>query len=183
LEYFKGEQNGLGVDLNWKTTSEIDNMGFILYRSTDAENWVEFARVDGHANSDETNAYTYRDVTPHRGINFYRLVQVDLNGATTGYPAIKVAMNYTGQNLLAVFPNPVTEGVLKVKFESELENSPVNIKIIDLRGQLVHEQNFVMHSGINEMDLDVSRLAPGMYVAKVTNGNRTQSEKFSVLGN
>ena len=181
MEYFNGEQNGLGVDLHWKTASEQQNMGFILYRSTDADNWVEFARVDGNATTDESNTYSVRDVTPHRGLNFYRIVQVDMNGATTGYPAIKVNMNYAGENMLALFPNPVTEGSLKVKFDSEIENAPLQVKVLDLRGQLVHTQDFTMKSGINELDVDVTNLANGMYIAHVSNGMHTYSEKFSVL--
>jgi hypothetical protein len=181
MEYFNGEQNGLGVDLHWKTASEQENMGFILYRSTDADNWVEFERVDGNSTTDEPNTYSVRDVTPHRGLNFYRILQVDMNGATTGYPAIKVNMNYAGENLLSLFPNPVTEGSLKVKFDSEIENAPLQVKVLDLRGQLVHTQDFTMKSGINELDVDVTNLANGMYIAHVSNGMHTYSGKFSVL--
>ncbi|HEX2901388.1 MAG TPA: T9SS type A sorting domain-containing protein [Bacteroidia bacterium] len=181
LEYFNGEQNGLGVDLHWKTANEQENMGFILYRSNDAASWVEFARVDGNSTTDEPNAYTVRDKTPFRGSNFYRLVQVDMNGATTGYPAVKVEMNYTGQELLSIFPNPVTEGLLKVKFESQSDNAPLKVNILDLRGQLVHTQVFTMRSGINELDVDVSNLPAGMYIATVNNAAHTYSQKFSVM--
>jgi hypothetical protein len=181
LEYFKGEQNGLGVDLSWKTTGEIDNMGFILYRSSDAQDWKEFARLDGHATTGEVQTYTYRDENPHVGLNFYRLVQVDMNGATRGFPAIKVEMDYEGHDLLAVYPNPVTSGLLKVKFESRTENAPLTVKILDLSGKLVHTQAYLMHSGINELDVDVAGLASGLYIAQVNNASNSYSQKFALI--
>jgi hypothetical protein len=181
LDYFKGEQNGLGVDLSWKTTGEIDNRGFILYRSTDAQAWKEFARMDGHATTGEAYTYTFRDENPYLGLNFYRLVQVDMNGATRGFPSIKVEMDYSGQNLLAIYPNPVTEGVLKVKFESGNENAPLRVKVLDMTGKLVHAQDYVLHGGINDLDVDVAGLAPGLYIAEVSNGAQKFSQKFSLV--
>lgn len=181
LEYFKGEQNGLGVDLDWKTTSERENMGFILYRSTDADHWVEFARVDGNHTTGETNTYALRDETPHRGLNFYRLVQVDMNGATVGFPAIRVNVSYTGQELLSIFPNPVTEGTLHVKFEGEMDHEPLKVQVIDLQGKLMLRQDFTLRGGINQLDVDVSGLAPGMYIAQISNARHTLAQKFSVV--
>jgi hypothetical protein len=183
LEYFKAEQNGLGVDLHWKTAQEQQNMGFILYRSSDATNWIEFGRVNGNATTDEPIAYDFRDEAPLRGTSFYRLVQVDVNGATTGYPAIKVEMSYTGHDLLAVYPNPVMSGKLNVKFESKADNEPITVQILDLRGQLVHHQNFLMNGGVNDLQVDVTQLPIGLYIAQVTNKGKVHTAKFSILSN
>ncbi|MFN8397477.1 MAG: T9SS type A sorting domain-containing protein [Bacteroidia bacterium] len=181
LEYFRGDQDGLGVNLNWKTTSEQQNMGFILYRSTDAENWIEMTRVDGHNTTGEENTYSYRDNSPYRGINFYRLVQVDMNGATAGFPAVKVNVQYDGSDILALFPNPVTEGQLHLTFDSESEDSPLSVQILNMAGQVMSVQDFRLHSGVNQVDMDMSMLASGLYIAKVSDGKGTYSQKFSVV--
>lgn len=181
LEYFKGEQNGLGVDLSWKTTSEQENMGFILYRSTDTENWVEMARVDGQNTTGEENTYTYRDNSPYRGISFYRLVQVDMNGATAGFPAVKVNVQYEGSDILALFPNPVTKGQLSLTYDSESDNAPLSVQIVNLAGQVMQTHTFLLHSGVNQLDMDMGTLANGLYIAKVSNGRSTKSAKFSVI--
>jgi hypothetical protein len=181
LEYFKGEQSGLGVDLAWKTANEQDNMGFILYRSTDAESWKEVTRIDGQNTTGEAHTYTYRDEAPFAGLSFYRLVQVDMNGATTGYPAVKVEMNYSGHELLALYPNPVNEGLLNIKFESERDGLPLTVQIYSLDGQLMHTEAFSLQNGINNLSLNLTDLASGMYIAKVNNGRHTHSEKFSIL--
>lgn len=181
LEYFRGDQDGLGVNLSWKTTSEQDNMGFILYRSTDAENWIEMTRVDGNNTTGEANAYSYRDNSPYRGINFYRLVQVDMNGATAGFPAVKVNVQYEGRDLLALFPNPVTEGQLHLVFDSETDDAPLSVQILNLAGQVMTVQDFRIHSGVNQLDMDMSMLANGLYIAKVSDGKSSYSQKFSVV--
>jgi|GEM_PF-2347979 len=183
LEYFRGDQNGLGVDLTWKTRSEQQNMGFILYRSTDADHWVEMGRVDGQITSEEDQAYHYRDETPFRGLNFYRLVQVDMNGATAGFPAVNVNVEYEGSNLLAISPVPATAGLLQLTFDSEVEGADLAVEIFNLSGQPHLSEKFQLHSGINQLDLDISLLSDGLYLAKVSNGKSTQTKLFTVLGN
>jgi hypothetical protein len=158
-------------------------MGFLLYRSTDAEHWVEMGRVDGNADAEAKGTYHFRDETPYRGLNFYRIVQVDLNGATTGFPAVRVMMDYQGKELLSIFPNPVSEGQMSIKFDSEKVNEALKLQITDLRGQTVLQDAYTLRSGINQLDVDVTQLAPGMYIAQVTSAGHTHTQKFTIVSN
>jgi hypothetical protein len=181
LEYFKAEQEGSGVNLYWKTTSEHNNMGFILYRSDDNDHWTEIAKVEARRTTGEPIAYHFRDTRPLSGTSFYRLRQIDMNGASTGYPSVKVEVNFTDHGLLGIYPNPVNHGILNFKFESPSENEPLEVDVLNLNGQLLRHSEFRMHAGVNDMGVEVSGLASGMYLAVIRNGNRIHSERFSVV--
>lgn len=72
-------------------------------------------------------------------------------------------------NSLIIHPNP-TQGLLHL---SNLEDfQPANYSIFDLQGKRV------MHSELLNETLDVSRLANGTYILKVTDGQTSKTQKF-----
>lgn len=76
------------------------------------------------------------------------------------------------------YPNPAKD-VIHVQFESE--NGKDNmIKVIDLSGK-----TYLLHSGkssdgLNEMDINVEQLAPGIYFLEIINGNEKSVSKMSI---
>jgi len=85
-----------------------------------------------------------------------------------------------GGNLQAMFPNPVNN---ILSFQIEVlppQDLPVFIKIFDIGGIEVLEQNYgVQPIGVHVIDLDVSTLPPGMYFAQVYFDNiPSPSEEF-----
>ena len=80
---FDLSNEGNGVKFNWSTASEQDNDHFDVLRSTDGTNWTTVTSVAGNGNSSAKNVYTAKDNNPVNGINYYRLIQYDKNGAST----------------------------------------------------------------------------------------------------
>ncbi|MEP7322103.1 MAG: T9SS type A sorting domain-containing protein [Saprospiraceae bacterium] len=66
--------------LEWSTFSEFNNNYFAVERSRNGKDFNEIAQVKGIGTSDKENHYTYTDLTPFKGINYYRIKQVDLDG-------------------------------------------------------------------------------------------------------
>lgn len=181
LEYFRGDQVGHEVQLDWKTATQSNHQSFLIYRSTDGNDWKEISRIFGEANSQESIAYSYTDKTPYHGLNFYRIVQVDLSGATTGYPSVKVNVQYEDTGFLALYPNPVQQGLLHLQFDGKANGDPALLQIISLDGRLLSSQGFALQNGVNDLTYNVDNLATGLYIAKVTYAGKTSSERFSVM--
>jgi hypothetical protein len=95
IEYFTAERGmsatargSAGVILKWATTSEVDNLGFNIYRApTQAGPWqrlnpgmIPSLTPPG---STEGAAYEFVDPMPPPGTPFYVLEDVDTRGATT----------------------------------------------------------------------------------------------------
>jgi len=89
---FDGIRTPNGNLLIWKTYTEYNSDYYLIERSTNGEfdeNSV-IGRVGAAGNSSEVFAYTYTDSTPPQSINYYKLIQVDINGDYQEYGPISV---------------------------------------------------------------------------------------------
>ena len=76
-----------------------------------------------------------------------------------------------------LYPNPSTNGVVNLKFKNE--SSRVVTSITDLNGRNVLVENF-SSKGEQIQQLDVSNLAPGLYVLSIDNGSSRISKKLII---
>lgn len=85
---------GYNVDeenqIDWVTASEHNSYYFNLERSIDGENWVYVNKVDAAGNSNTIIKYSCVDKNFRKEINYYRLTQVDFNGASKVYGPIMI---------------------------------------------------------------------------------------------
>ena len=149
-------QEGCGVRLDWETASEINNDYFIIQRSEDGENWSEIAQINGAGNASSKQIYRYYDASATQGVYYYRLVQVDFDGATEMFDAKKV---YPKCELSSVYPNP-TKGLVTVN--GLLPDA--HFEVFDLAGRRVTNQ-VVFHSAAGQLDL--SALSAGSYFIQI----------------
>ena len=74
------------IELRWETGSELDNLGFHLYRSTAASGPYERITgtvIPGLGSSPAGARYTYRDTGLTNGVTyFYRLEDIETTGRT-----------------------------------------------------------------------------------------------------
>ena len=63
------------TELNWQTSSEINNAGVEIQHSVNGMEWKKI----GYENSTSLNSYQFLDDQPNRGINYYRLKQFDFD--------------------------------------------------------------------------------------------------------
>jgi len=162
------------VVLNWQTATETNNKGFAVERSIDGQRWNEFSFVKASGSSTGAQ-YQANDATPQKGMNFYRLKQVDNDGQVT-YSAVKaVNFNDAGGRGVLVYPNPA-RGVVKVFTGDQIGNT---------RYSLISADGRVLKSGViaadsNVYSLDLSTVAAGTYVLKL-NGENSSSQTKLIL--
>jgi hypothetical protein len=84
---FRARGVGGGVLIEWETKSEVDNLGFNLYRSTEREGrYVKLNAqlIPGLISSVSGRGYTYTDTGVRRGaLYYYKLEDIDLDGSRT----------------------------------------------------------------------------------------------------
>ncbi len=78
-----------------------------------------------------------------------------------------------------IYPNPST-GKLYIDISSE-ETSEVNIYIMDLLGQIQIEETMIFGQGNSSKTFDLSKLANGLYIVKLQNGEQSYSYKITVF--
>ncbi len=90
LLYFTAESINNDVILNWSTASEHNNAYFVLQNSMDGVIYEFVCLTPGAGFSTQQLYYSYIDTEAIHEILYYKLYQVDYNGAITLYPVISV---------------------------------------------------------------------------------------------
>jgi hypothetical protein len=108
LVSFKAGPYEMGkVLLTWTTASELNSDCFILERSSNGKDFVQLAKVPGAGTTNAMSRYRFIDPSPSVGINYYRLTQLDTDGATEVFPVVVCRPNGISSPHLEMFPNPV----------------------------------------------------------------------------
>jgi hypothetical protein len=158
--------------LSFTTATEKNNAYFAIERSSDGRAFTQIGEVKGAGTSLVQQDYTYTDEKPLRGINFYRLKQVDFDGQFTYSPVVSVVFGKVGNVVL--YPTPTTS-TMNVRLEEAFQTE-ANWQVIDLMGRVVTEGIFPAEQ--TDMQIPVGTLSEGNYVLRVTAGQEVITQKF-----
>jgi hypothetical protein len=171
------------VELNWTTVQEINNKGFEIERSTNNETFSSIGFVKGRENSLVINKYNFVDEL----INLnnlelfsdklhYRLKQIDLNGNYNYSKTISVeAPKIFG---VTIYPNPFTEN-FTLTINSNSASQPVKVVLCDITGRIILDKSFITNDKqFNYEITDMKTSNIGVYIAKITIGNKTLLKKI-----
>jgi len=161
LSSFTVNKNGTTAILSWTTSSESNNSGFEILRSQNGSDWATLGFVAGAGTSTIERMYTYTDPNPQKGVNYYRIRQVDLDG-NAKLSEIR-PVTFAGQ-LTLVYPVPARN-----QFTIELADN----KLIGTQAVLSDQQGRqVKQITISQMiqQVGVTALPPGMYLLRMEDG-------------
>jgi hypothetical protein len=180
LSAFSASPNGKNNILNWATVSELNSKGFEVQRSTDGGNFYSlgFVSTKGlNGNSISILNYEYVDYDVIGVDQYYRLKQIDIDGASKLSAVVKVSraipLKYTVSNL---YPNPAAD-IVYFNFSSK-DKTALNVEVLDLSGRVVMKKILTAVAGNNGFDFDVNRLSKGLYVLRVSNSEFISINKF-----
>jgi hypothetical protein len=157
-----------GAELTWTTALEIQNSHFTIEHSTDGINFEMIGIVYGGGNSNQIKTYEFLHELPLGGVNYYRLLQTDFDGTitTAGTLATKCQAVF---DIVSIHPVPTSDR-LSVLFQME-DAGVVDIQLYDLVGRLLYSSAMKAQSGKNGLDMDLSKLAAGMYHLRMQTGD------------
>ena len=146
LSSFSAEFDGGTVVVSWVTESEVDNIGFILERSStpDYLDWQMLASylnndaLQGQGNTSAQTVYTFTDTEAEPGLAVrYRLSSVDTRGDIHVYDVLDVLVPDSPEatELMAPYPNPFNPAT-KIQY-TLAETGRVELSVYDIRGRKV----------------------------------------------
>lgn len=162
---------GSDVRLYWSTATEQNNHYFAVQRSQNGMVWETIGLVQGNGTSEEEHFYSYTDKTPLNGINYYRLMQVDTDG-TPDYTDIR-SVNTEKAERLAIYPNPASNNFTVRVNKNEVES----VSLTDCVG---HNYDLDYTSTGDELKLDCSEFASGIYTLTIISRGIVQSERLVI---
>jgi hypothetical protein len=147
------------INLQWSTVSEIDNPDFKILRSDDGINFTSIATVRSTASNGAGARYTYVDLNPLPGVNYYRLEMQESAGNKTYSDTKRVQINKTAG--ITIFPNPA-ENMLHVSNSQAMKNA--TLTLTNASGQTVYKE--VINSTGN-LNINISRIPSGTYYGTI----------------
>jgi len=182
---FTGIAAESGIELKWITSSEENNDYFELQRSIDAVHYNTIAIINGAGTSKVENSYSYLDKSPNIGTNYYRLKQVDFNGAYEVHPDIAVNCYQDPDKLvnplIAIYPNPYYAGNLMLNLINIESNTSMLLEVITISGKSISSQSMLVPEN-HEVNLTniTGSLAKGIYLVRVITSTNTLTSKLVV---
>jgi surface protein len=131
---FTGQLEANKVILNWKTASEQNNTGFDVERSADGRSWSKIGFIPGKINSALLSSYSYSDLSPLKGLSYYRLKQIDLDKRFSYSRIIRI--NNVSNGEVAIWPNPVND-LLNVEINQRYRNAKMYLTVTDMKGTVL----------------------------------------------
>jgi len=182
LTSFDAVKNNKDVMLKWITASEINNEYFEIQRSLDAVSFETIGKVQGNGTTASVSSYTFSDKNVLDDFSsfsafFYRLKQVDFDGATEYSKTVRVSNNVLTTNNIEVYPNP-NNGTFNIMLPAN-EQSTIQLTIIDPTGKVIEQKMMPLQQGNNLLDLNLS-LSKGIYMLLIQQNGISVSKKFAV---
>jgi hypothetical protein len=177
--------------LNWRTETEVNNLGFEIERkisfgaqqNDDDSNWVKIGFVPGHGTTTDAQDYFFLDdISLISSTNLtYRLKQIDFNGN------YKYSNEVLIENILPEYfelkqnyPNPFNPST-SIRYSIGNKQFVV-LKVYNILGNevatLVNEEK---PAGSYEVNFDASELTSGVYFYSLSSGNYFETKKLILL--
>ncbi len=176
LTRFTGQQQDEVIKLNWTTANEINVSHFDVERSADGTSFEKIGTVSASNQSSPTD-YSLIDASPIKGMNYYRLKQIDKDGQYKYSAIVPVLFNYSIVKDIRISPNPV---INQLNISLTLaQNTQLTSKIYTSEGRGVKVMTHAVTAGRNTISTDISGLAAGSYIlVLISNNERVAETKF-----
>jgi hypothetical protein len=176
---FTGKEVNNGVQLTWKTASELNSKSFEVLRSEDGKKFNSISTIKGAGTTNQLYQYHFLDTRSFHGLEYiyYQLKQTDFDGKTEVFPVIKVELNNVTTSNFKLYPNPSAKGK-KVSIEAKGISNDALVSITNTQGKVMLQGNW--DKLIIDNELNTSSLPSGLYIITVTNTTETITQKLQI---
>ncbi len=163
--------------IEWQTASEQNSDVFVIERSENGKDWTTVDEIKAAGNSNVTIDYMYKDYDRSRGLNYYQLQQIDVDGKITTYGPISATCDIEIVEV-AVYPNP-TDGDFAIEISApQTETYLVIFETAD--GHRISEMDYQIKEGMNMIPMHAKDLDAGVYFIRVVNGTDSYLKKVVI---
>ena len=170
---FNAQKQNTVVQLNWLTTNEINTQYFEVERSTDGIHFMAIGKVNAQTNTATNKNYSFNDNSFPTGIIYYRLKMVDINGAYTYSPIVRI--NNNSGVAINIYPNPASS-IATIELPPGIGKN-IAINVLNAGGQLVKQ---LLQKSAPQIQLDITSLPNGAYNVYITDGENKYNQKLMV---
>jgi hypothetical protein len=173
-----------GVNLKWRTETEVSNYGFEVQRAlskVQSQDWEILGFVEGHGNSNSPKEYSFVDENIPSGKYLYRLEQIDTEGTFTYSQIIEVEIDKPLNFVLSQnYPNPFNP-VTTIRF-SLPQSGNVKLTVFNILGEEVTQLvNGFKEAGVHTINFNAENFNSGLFIYKMEANGFVQSRKMLLV--
>ncbi|UOR07102.1 T9SS type A sorting domain-containing protein [Hymenobacter aerilatus] len=177
LTSFQGSVEGNGaVRLQWHTASEQNSAAFVVETSTDGRTFVPVGRVAAAGTKTTGTSYSYLHRPTAADVVYYRLHQLDRDGASAYSPVTAVAMQNMSSQIQAA-PNPFRE---TLRLQLPTTATAGHVCLLSADGRQVYQHVFTPDELAEAACIlrNLPALQPGLYLLQVLTDGRVTQQKL-----
>lgn len=186
---FEVHETEEGRELRWATVSETNNLGFSIERRFAFESgFSTLGFIRGNGTTQSRSEYLFRDGTPSQSDIFYRLKQIDTDGASRYSFVImsRSMLTALAMHLYQNYPNPIhrSEGSVNATIPFWIkEPAFVTLTLSDALGRRIETLfQSEANAGMHEIPFTSQQYPAGLYFYTLTlNGLHHQTKMVSIL--
>jgi hypothetical protein len=153
---FNAQKQVSSVLLTWSTASELNTQDFLVQHSTDGTNWTTIGTVQSVGTSNNTEDYSYLHTKPITGLNYYRLLQRDIDARSSYSKTVSVLYSSKNKSLITS-SNSIASGTLDLLLQES-----ATIAIFNSSGQLILTKELAA----GKQQIPIGNFAKGVYLLK-----------------
>lgn len=176
LVQFSGATSGNQPHLNWQARNDGSISYYALERSIDGNQFNVIGTIPVSNQTGSSHNYTFTDLSPKNGINYYRLKMEDTTAHYFYGPTISLQLS-NSTPLLVIYPNPVKYGFFLVDLPEATSTS--TFLLTDLSGRIM--KKVIVPPGQSQVRIDIPGLPRGTYQLRWTDGAKTAYQLILVL--
>ncbi len=175
LVKFSGFSKNNSIELQWELASK-NHISKVVIEKSVATN--HFQSIGEQSVNFTINNYLYTDAGINDVVAYYRLKLVSENGSIS-YSKILAFHADDKKEPFKLYPSIINDNAT-VSISSD-KNEQSSLRVVDLGGRIVYQKTLALHPGNNNVSVnDLGRIHQGTYVALVTSGNSTYSQKIII---
>ena len=149
------------IALSWSTQMEVNLGHFIVQRSADGANWLSIGAVQANGNSGVVSYYSFTDMNPLGGFNYYRLQMTDLDNKS-GFTEI-ILVRTPIIKAFKVFPNPASD-YIDITLNKTSNGS---IRLLNQFGQVLQQKQVTGSASGATLSFQLFCYPEGNYILQV----------------
>lgn len=165
------------VLISFATTSETNNNGFNIFKSTNFSSFKHLTTIKGKINSYQLETYSFEDKNVQNGeFITYQLIQNDTNGFSKIIATESIEVLKSDIFLSEIFPNPTyRNGYVKINTSKPIT---LELQIQNTLGFTIHKFQYKFNSGNHQLELPIQSISKGLYILSFILNEKTIVRKL-----
>lgn len=159
--------------LNWETNTDDNLLEFFVQRNVVPSNFTDIGQLPAVKSGTTTRNYSFIDVSPNPGANYYRLKIIDERGKISYSKVIALTIDKNKTRSI-IFPNPVS---LYLNVQLSGFSGRVSLKLVDILGRTLKGEQLTVN-GTTSVTLDTHTLTTGTYSLLITSSDKNETLYF-----